>query len=251
VTGPSRTRVIVHGAVKRSIDFTTAAVALVLLVPAIAVIAVLIKLDSRGPVFYRASRVGRRGRQLRMLKFRKMRDGATGRPLTTDDDDRFTRIGVWLARLKLDEIPQLWHVLRGEMSLIGPRPEHPDFVACFPEEYERILQVCPGITGFSQIAFAEESSILADNDPLGHYVSAILPQKIGMDLMYAERRHLRDDVRTVLWTSAAVLLRRPVAVHRKTGRMNLRRREVRAPIQLHEREELAAVSHTPALVGES
>jgi lipopolysaccharide/colanic/teichoic acid biosynthesis glycosyltransferase len=140
------------------------------------------------------------------------------------EDARFTRIGRLLARTKIDELPQLWHVLRGEMSLIGPRPEDPGFVAERPEDYDEILRVRPGITGLSQIAFAEESEILCKVDPLSHYRSRIFPQKIRLDRMYSASPSIAMDLRILFWTCAAVLLRRQVAVHRETGRMNLRRR---------------------------
>jgi lipopolysaccharide/colanic/teichoic acid biosynthesis glycosyltransferase len=216
-----------HGAdaaVKRAVDIAVSATLLLLLLPAIVAAAVLIKLDSPGPVFFRSRRAGFNGRPLCMLKFRKMRDGAHGLALTTDDDTRFTRVGGWLARTKIDEVPQLWHVLRGEMSLVGPRPEDPVFVARHAGDYDDILTVRPGITGYSQLAFAEESRILDDDDPLGHYVHRLLPQKLHMDRMYASTRTLAVDLNILLWTVAAVLLRRQVAVHRASGRMNLRKR---------------------------
>jgi lipopolysaccharide/colanic/teichoic acid biosynthesis glycosyltransferase len=175
-------------------------------------------------VFFRANRVGWRGSRLYMLKFRKMHEDASGLALTTDDDHRFTRIGSLLSRLKLDELPQLWHVLVGEMSLVGPRPEDPGFVALHGHEYETILDVRPGITGLSQIAFLEESRILDDDNPVDHYVGHILPQKVGLDVMYARRRSFFLNLRILLWTAAAVVMRRPVAVHRDSGKMNLRRR---------------------------
>ena len=154
----------VRGAVKRAIDVVVAAVALVVLSPLFVIIALLVVLDSPGPVLYRAERVGFRGRPLAMLKFRKMHRAARGASLTVAGDERLTRVGAWLARTKLDELPQLWHVLRGEMSLVGPRPESPSFVARFPAEYDVILRVRPGLTGYTQLAFAREASILDPND---------------------------------------------------------------------------------------
>jgi lipopolysaccharide/colanic/teichoic acid biosynthesis glycosyltransferase len=214
----------VRRGVKRAIDIAASALGLVVLSPLFLVIALLVVLDSRGPVFFRADRVGYRGRPLRMLKFRKMHHNASGAPLTMSEDARFTRVGRLLARTKIDELPQLWHVLRGEMSLIGPRPEDPGFVAERPEDYGEILRVRPGITGLSQIAFAEESEILCKEDPLHHYRSRIFPQKIRLDRMYAANPSIKMDFRILFWTFAAVLLRRQVAVHRESGRMNLRRR---------------------------
>ena len=210
--------------VKRAFDIVVATAVLLVALPLIAVVALLIRLDSPGPVFFRAQRVGRNGRPLRMLKFRKMHHNASGAPLTISEDERFTRIGRLLARTKIDELPQLWHVLKGEMSLIGPRPEDPDFVAERFDDYVDILRVRPGVTGLSQIAFAEESAILSKSDPLHHYRTRIFPQKIRLDRMYAARPTLAQDLTILFWTCTAVLLRRQVAVHRETGRMNLRRR---------------------------
>jgi lipopolysaccharide/colanic/teichoic acid biosynthesis glycosyltransferase len=217
-------RATADAALKRALDITVAGLALLVLLPVVVAAVILVRIDSPGPAFFRCDRAGFRGRMLQMLKFRKMHDGASGRALTTDDDDRFTRIGVWLAKTKLDELPQLWHVLKGEMSLVGPRPEDLEFVRRHSHDYDEILAVRPGITGLSQLAFAEESAILDDVDPLGHYVERLLPQKVGLDRMYARRRNLGLDLRILFWTVAAVLLRRQVAVHRDTGKMNLRRR---------------------------
>jgi lipopolysaccharide/colanic/teichoic acid biosynthesis glycosyltransferase len=211
-------------AAKRSLDVAISFLLIVLLAPVILVVALLVRLDSHGPAFFQAPRVGHRGRDLFMLKFRKMHDRARGIPLTLDDDSRFTRVGAVLARFKLDELPQLWHVLRGDMSLVGPRPETDDFVHHHREAYHEILAVRPGVFGFSQIAFVSEGRILDADDPVTHYVADILPQKVKLDLMYARERTLGLDLRILLWSAIAVLLRRQVAVNRQTGRMNLRRR---------------------------
>jgi lipopolysaccharide/colanic/teichoic acid biosynthesis glycosyltransferase len=225
LTGPaSELAGLLHLGLKRTFDVAVSASVLLLSLPVILVVALLVRIESPGPVFYRARRVGRGGRPLRMLKFRKMHHNATGAPLTMSEDDRFTRVGRLLAKTKLDELPQLWHVLNGEMSLIGPRPEDPDFVAERFDDYADILAVRPGVTGLSQIAFAEESAILSKDDPMEHYRTRIFPQKIRLDRMYAARPSLKMDVSILFWTCAAVLLRRQVAVHRESGRMNLRRR---------------------------
>jgi len=215
---------VARAAVKRTFDILVSAALLALALPVIVAVAIAIKLDSPGPLFYAARRVGHRGRPLRMHKFRKMHHRASGPKLTTEGDHRFTRVGEWLAKSKLDELPQLWNVLRGDMSLIGPRPEDPAFVALHAADFIEILRVRPGITGLSQVAFAEESRILDGDDPTGHYLDRILPQKMGMDRLYAMRYHLRLDISILVWTLIAVLLRRQVAVHRETGHMNLRRR---------------------------
>jgi lipopolysaccharide/colanic/teichoic acid biosynthesis glycosyltransferase len=218
---------VLRGALKRSLDVLVSAIVLVALMPVIAIVAMAILIESRGPVLYRAERVGRGGRTFAMLKFRKMHADAGGLRLTTRDDARFTRVGAFLARSKLDELPQFLNVLRGEMSLIGPRPEDADFVARRRSDYDVILQVRPGITGLAQIAFAEESRILSVDDPLGHYLHGILPQKCALDRLYVRSTGLWTDMRILFWTFVTVLLRCPVAVHRSTGGMNPRRRRER------------------------
>jgi lipopolysaccharide/colanic/teichoic acid biosynthesis glycosyltransferase len=224
---------MVGHALKRALDLTLAVPLLVLLAPVILAVAAAVKLESRGPAFHRCKRVGRGGRELWMIKFRKMHDGAGGPALAAAQDERFTRLGPFLARTKVDELPQLWNVVKGHMSLVGPRPEDPSFVDSYRDEYEAILTVMPGITGLSQLAFARESEILDPDDRVGHYVNGILPQKIGIDHMYAARRSLGMDLRILWWTAAAVLIRREVAVHRETGRLTLRRpREAFQPVAL-------------------
>lgn len=213
----------VDNALKRVLDVVVSTTLLLLLAPFVLVLAVAIKLESRGPVFYRCLRVGQNGSDLVMLKFRKMHDGAGGPALTSANDERFTRLGPFLTKTKLDELPQLWNVLCGEMSLVGPRPEDPSFIALHREAYSEILRVRPGITGFCQLAFARENQIL---DPTGreqHYVERILPQKVGMDRLYASRRSILVDLRILWWTAFAVLLSREVAVHRETGALSARK----------------------------
>jgi len=207
---------------KRFVDIVGALFLLFALLPLLLICALAIKLDSRGPVFHRCHRVGFRGRRLGMLKFRKMQHNATGGALTLVGDDRFTRIGRVLAQLKLDELPQLWNVLRGDMSLIGPRPEDPSFVRLHRVAYEEILSVRPGITGLSQLAFARESTILDPLDPVGFYTDRLLPQKIGLDCLYARDWTFAMDLRIFWWTLVAVVSRTDVAVSRDTG--TLRRR---------------------------
>jgi lipopolysaccharide/colanic/teichoic acid biosynthesis glycosyltransferase len=210
------------GTAKRLLDVVAAAALLVVLLPLILVVAAAIRLDSRGPALYRCRRVGYRGREFAMLKFRKMVHDAAGGALTAPEDARFTRFGRILAKTKLDEIPQLWNVLKGEMSLVGPRPEDVGFVALCPEEYRHILRVRPGITGLSQLAFARESEILDPNDRHGHYVTKLLPAKARIDRLYVGRRSFAMDLKILLWTGAAVLLRLEVAVHRESGRLTRR-----------------------------
>jgi lipopolysaccharide/colanic/teichoic acid biosynthesis glycosyltransferase len=214
---------------KRAFDIVVSAFLLLCLVGVFAAIALLIKLDSPGPVFYRVRRVGHRGRPLRMLKFRKMRDDARGGPLTVDGDPRLTRIGRVLTRTRLDELPQLWDVLRGRMSLIGPRPEDPGFVALHDVEYRQILTVRPGITGLSQIAYKAEAAIVDSDNPVEDYINRILPQKLTLDGLYARTNSLGLDLRVLYWTLVTVVLRHPVSVSRVNAAMRLRRRPQPAP----------------------
>ena len=213
---------------KRTIDVVSALLLLLVLSPLILAIAVAIKLDSRGPVLYRCSRVGFRRRELAMLKFRKMHDDAAGPALTLDEDDRFTRVGKLLARSKLDELPQLWNVLKGEMSLVGPRPESAEFVDLYSDRYETILTVRPGITGLCQLAFAKEGRILDPANREADYTQRLLPQKVAVDAFYASARTLRMDLSILLWTVVAVVARADVAVHRATGALTRRRRPLPA-----------------------
>jgi lipopolysaccharide/colanic/teichoic acid biosynthesis glycosyltransferase len=225
--------------VKRGMDVAVALILLLVLAPLMATIALLVRLDTPGPVFYRAERVGFRGRRLRMLKFRKMGIDAAGPALTGPRDARLTRVGRVLARTRLDELPQLWHVLGGQMSLVGPRPEDPRFVVRYRHEYAEILAVRPGLTGWAQIAFVDEARILNPDDPLGHYVDSILPQKMALDTIYAARPTLGRDLRILWCTMLTVLLSRPIAVNRRTGAMTLRHRGPAAS-SLDDEMELAA-----------
>jgi lipopolysaccharide/colanic/teichoic acid biosynthesis glycosyltransferase len=213
-----------HAVAKRLLDVLVSSLMLVLLLPLFLLVAAAVKLTSRGPLFFRSVRVGLLGDELRMLKFRKMRDGASGPALTAKDDARFTRVGRLLALAKLDEMPQLWNVVKGEMSLVGPRPEDPGFVAARADEYARILTVKPGITGLCQLAFAKESELLDSEGTIDAYVGRLLPKKIELDLLYVQRRSIALDLRILAWTAAAVLLRRDVAVHRETAQLSRRRR---------------------------
>ena len=214
----------VDDGLKRSLDVAVSGFLLVVTLPPLAAIAVAIKVDSPGPVFFRCRRVGRSGRVFSMLKFRKMVDRAVGIPLTAVDDDRFTTIGRWLSCSKLDELPQLWNVLRGDMSLVGPRPEDAVFVRLWRDDHPEILSVRPGITGLSQLAFARESELLDPDDRVNDYVGRLLPSKLALDSLYARSHTLTMDLGILSWTIVAVVLHGDVAVHRETGRLGVRRR---------------------------
>jgi lipopolysaccharide/colanic/teichoic acid biosynthesis glycosyltransferase len=195
--------------VKRLFDVFVAAIALILLTPLLLVVAAWIKLDSPGPVFFKQERVGQHGRLFRIHKFRSMQAGAAGLPLSVGDDARVTRAGVWLRRTRVDELPQLIDVLRGRMSLVGPRPEVPRYVAFYPPHLrEQALAVRPGITDPASLEFLDEASRLANtNDPEREYIEHILPIKLQCAADYAQQASLRSDL-VVLWRTACLLLRR-------------------------------------------
>jgi len=186
---------------KRVFDLMGAAVALVLLAPLLAAIALWIKLDSPGPVLFRQQRVGRHGRPFAIRKFRTMVADAArrGPQLTIGDDPRITRAGAFLRRAKLDELPQLIDVLAGHMSLVGPRPEVPSYVAQYPAELrDKVLAVRPGITDPVSLEFADESELLARAaDPEREYVEVLLPKKLRAAAAYAEHANLATDLRVI------------------------------------------------------
>jgi lipopolysaccharide/colanic/teichoic acid biosynthesis glycosyltransferase len=215
---------VLDGAAIRLFDGFAAVLLLLLLAPVIAATAVAIKVDSSGPVFYRCRRAGYGGSPFAMLKFRKMTDGAEGPPLTAPGDERFTRFGRFLAQSKLDEIPQLWNVVRGEMSLVGPRPEDLSFVELHRSDLQPVLAVKPGITGLSQLVFVRESEILDPDDRVGDYLGRILPQKIQMDALYAAKRSLLLNLRILVWTAVVMFSQREVAVYRESGGVGVRQR---------------------------
>jgi lipopolysaccharide/colanic/teichoic acid biosynthesis glycosyltransferase len=198
---------------KRTLDVVAAALLLTLTLPVVPFIVLAIKLESPGPIFYRARRVGHRFEPLDVLKFRKMRTDAEGSPLTVARDERFTRIGAVLARTRLDELPQLWNVLRGNMSIVGPRPEEERFVALCRDEYTRILSARPGITGWTQLVYANEVRLLASAaDPVAYYVERLLPDKVRIDLMYVDCARPIDDLKAMLWTPLVTVFGRRVAI---------------------------------------
>lgn len=159
-----------------------------------AAIALAIYVDSPGPVMFRSWRVGRDGAPFAMLKFRKMRADAGSHPVTLADDERFTPIGRFLSATRLDELPQIWNVIRGEMRLVGPRPELEYFVAQYAGEYDEILSVLPGITGRAQLRFVDEKALLSGPDPAGAYSEHVMPEKIKIDLDYVRSRSLLGDL---------------------------------------------------------
>jgi lipopolysaccharide/colanic/teichoic acid biosynthesis glycosyltransferase len=188
---------------KRLFDLSIAGPALVILSPLFALLVLWIKLDSRGPAFFRQTRVGRRGQTFRIYKFRTMVVEAErlGAQLTIGQDRRITRSGRLLRRYRLDELPQFINVLKGEMSLVGPRPEVPRYVACYTEQERAILAFTPGITSRAALAFLSENELLAGQpDPEQFYLAEVMPTKIRADLAYAQRASVLNDLGIILQT---------------------------------------------------
>ena len=198
---------------KRLFDLCCAAAGLVLLVPVLAAVALWVVWDSPGPAFFRQQRVGRAGRLFHIVKFRTMHPRAetAGPPLTVGADGRITRAGHWLRRTKIDELPQLFNVLLGHMSLVGPRPEVPRYVALYPDDLRTlVLSVRPGITDRASIEFRDESTLLGQSsDPERTYVEQILPIKLRYGADYARSHTLRGDLAIILRTLAALWNDRP------------------------------------------
>ena len=193
---------------KRMFDVAVAACGLVVLAPLVLALAVWIRLDSPGPALFRQERVGRGGKTFRIHKFRTMRDGpiGTGPAITVGADPRITRAGAFLRRHKLDELPQLIDVLRGDMSVVGPRPEVPRYVATYPPALRiKVLSVRPGITDPASLQFRDESALLARAaDPEREYREVVLPQKLRLAADYVDTASLGGDLRLIAATLRAL-----------------------------------------------
>ena len=196
-----------YDTLKRCIDLVVAIVLLLVLSPVLAVAAIAVKCSGSGPVFFRQTRVGRAGKPFEILKFRTMRTSRSPGPLITGaGDPRVTRVGRVLRRWKVDELPQLVNVLRGEMSFVGPRPEVPRYVNMFAEQYRELLAVRPGITDIASMAFRDEETLLGrSSNPEDLYVREILPRKLALSHAYVRRRSFGLDLRLIARTVAAIL----------------------------------------------
>ena len=200
---------------KRLFDLVSAALGLVLLSPLLLGIALWVRLDSPGPALYRQERVGRLGRHFRIHKFRTMSQSGPSSALqiTVGADPRITRAGKLLRRTKLDELPQLWDVLVGDMSLVGPRPEVPKYVALYPDALrEKVLSVRPGMTDRASIEYREENELLARaTDPERTYVDVVMPAKLRYAAEYVDRRSMWSDLCLIGATVRTLWFRRPAA----------------------------------------
>ena len=204
---PGKVRMTAPGAwparrLPRLLDGALALAALVLLSPLFGLAALLIVMEDGPPVFFRQWRVGRGGEPFRILKFRTMRAGSRGLPVTARRDPRITRVGTLLRALKIDELPQLLNVLRGTMSLIGPRPEVPEYVQYDEDLWRAVLACTPGITDLASLAYRDEEQILANApDREAYYRAVVLPEKLRLNVRYQQSRCLASDLK-LLWMTA-------------------------------------------------
>ena len=193
---------------KRALDILAATAGLIVLSPVFGLVACCIKLTSRGPVLFGQVRIGKDGRPFRILKFRSMMQSSIGDlKITVAGDSRVTRVGKFLRRYKVDELPQLWNVIRGQMSLVGPRPEVPVYIEEYTREQRMVLSVRPGITDSASLAYRHEEEILANQgDPEQFYRTQILPDKLARNKAYLEKITLRNDIRIILKTISSSFL---------------------------------------------
>ena len=189
---------------KRLFDVAVSAIGIVVASPFIAVAAIAVKVESPGPVLYRGARAGRDGRTFQILKLRTMRVAAGGPGVTAGDDPRITGVGRFLRRTKVDELPQLINVLKGDMSLVGPRPEDPKYVAHYTPEQRDVLKIRPGMTGPTVLAFIDEEEMLRGGDPESTYVNQVLPRKLAVDIDYVRSASFGGDLRILGQTAMAV-----------------------------------------------
>lgn len=188
---------------KRAFDVVFALLVLVVLFPLFLLIGLSVALTSPGGAFFRQQRMGRNGEPFRLLKFRTMRPGseATGQLTIGGRDPRVTRVGYLLRKTKLDELPQFWNVLVGDMSVVGPRPEVPRYVEMYSPDQREVLSVRPGITGLASLTYMDENELLAAaGDPEQAYVEKILPAKLDLELRYVKERNMWMDLRIILTT---------------------------------------------------
>jgi sugar transferase len=192
---------------KRIFDITLSLFGLIILLPFMLIIAILIKIDSKGSIFFKQIRVTKGGREFKILKYRTMRVGSDKySQITVGKDKRITEIGSFLRKYKLDEIPQLINVLVGDMSLVGPRPEVPKYVNLYTEEQKEILKVRAGITDYASIEFSNENDLLAsEENPEKAYIEKVMPKKIELNKKYLSEISVLTDIKIILLTIKKIL----------------------------------------------
>ena len=196
---------------KRIFDLTLAVLGLLVIWPVLLVIVLLIRRDGGKTIFFRQERIGLDGKPFRIWKFRTMVENAEalGKQLTIGEDPRITRIGKWLRKTKLDELPQLFNIISGEMSFVGPRPEVARYVELYNEEQKEVLKLLPGITDLASIQYRDESTLLAESsDPEKTYIEEIMPEKIRINLQYARSSNVLTDFMVILKTLFRVFIKR-------------------------------------------
>ena len=191
--------------IKRGFDITIAVLLLIVLAPVFVAIILAVRMTSSGGAFFRQQRVGQNGELFWLYKFRSMRANTGGIAITADSDPRITSIGKLLRQSKLDELPQLWNVFKGEMSLVAPRPEVARYVAHYTDEQRKVLCVRPGITGAAQLEYRVEEKVLAGrNDVEAFYIHNVMPAKLAIDLRYVHERSFWSDIRILFHTLRAI-----------------------------------------------
>lgn len=192
---------------KRLFDIVASFCGIVILFPLIVIVSILIKLTSKGPVLFKQVRVTKNGRLFKIYKFRTMRENSEGnKQITVGNDSRITGIGHILRKTKLDELPQLFNVLKGEMSLVGPRPEVPKYVELYTEEQREILKVSAGITDYASIYFSNESELLGEaENPEEFYIKKIMPYKIELNKKYIKEIGIVTDIKLIILTILKIL----------------------------------------------
>ncbi len=192
---------------KRIFDIVISFAGLLILFPFILIIALLMKIDSKGPVFFKQVRVTKDAREFKIFKYRTMRVGSDKySQITVGKDNRITKVGAFLRKYKLDEIPQLINVLIGDMSLVGPRPEVPKYVALYTDEQKEILKVRAGITDYASIEFSDENDLLAsEEEPEKAYIEKIMPKKIELNKKYLSEISILTDIKIILLTIKKIL----------------------------------------------
>jgi len=193
---------------KRAFDIVACVTAVLLLCPVWLCIGLLVACSSKGGAFFRQIRVGRDGKNFKLLKFRTMRNDAdkTGGLITVGDDCRVTRVGKFLRKYKLDELPQFLNIIKGDMSIVGPRPEVPKYVALYDERQRQVLSVRPGLTDYASIEYISESELLAQSpDPDKTYIEEIMPAKLELNLKYIENQSVMEDLRLIFKTLFSIV----------------------------------------------
>jgi lipopolysaccharide/colanic/teichoic acid biosynthesis glycosyltransferase len=187
---------------KRAFDIIFALIFLILLIPLFLIIAIFISIDSRGSIFFKQTRVGKNGKKFTLYKFRSMYNFKSNNMLiTVNNDERITRVGKFIRKTKLDELPQLFNILKGDMSFVGPRPEVPKYVELYTPQQRKVLTVRPGLTDYASLKFINESELLtyADN-PEEYYIKVIMPKKIEYSLEYIKKQNFYTDIVILLKT---------------------------------------------------